>query len=188
MKNKIIIVLIIAIPISYLLGEMHYHNLLSITYMDSRKFFDEIKFYLEMIYFVCASIILPLAYFQYKGSKITEINNAKIKSLDLAREYNKILLLDKKYSSERLKTLKLEESAKGDVLKFNDLLNTIDHFAGNVIHGPADPKTIKMLISKAYCEQIARYLEAIKRISKGDPREGLENLFALYDMWRRDDA
>lgn len=170
-----------ALGLGYFAGEIHFHNALSFEYGKVKNFFKEAKVFAEVIYFVMASFLIPFAYVQYRSEKRKERKKSVEHAHKLFRYYTEnILVLDKKYDTKTLNAL----SSKEEIQEFNDLLNKLDTFAATFIHGIADSESGKVLMGTAYCMQIQNYLPTIKRISRKNYREGLENLFELEQKWK----
>jgi len=184
-KRWVFIVFFIALGLGYFIGKVQCCNPLSFEYRVVKTIFLETKVFAEVIYFITASFLIPIAYIQYRNETRKERKGAKEYAHKLFRYYvEDILVLDKKYDSKTLNAL----SSKEEKQEFNDLLNRLDTFAAAFIHGIADLDTGRKLMGSTYCMQIQNYLPTIKRISKDNFREGFENLFELEQMWKGNDG
>ena len=171
--------------LGYFIGAIHLHSQLSLEYGSVKNIFIEARVFAEVIYFVMASLLLPIAFIQYRSDKKKEKKGTIQYAHQLFRYYTEeILTLDKKYDLKMLETL----SKKEDIQEFNDLLNKIDTFAAAFIYGIADFESGKVMMGNTYCAQIQNYLPAIIRISNDNFREGFENLFKLEKEWRSIDG
>ena len=97
------------------------------------------------------------------------------------------MLQEKKFDHLFLEKLSLTGD-KDKLKEFNEMLNKLDAFAAAFMHGIADFEAGRLMMGNTYCDQIQSYLPAIKRISKENYREGLENLFGLWEKWKSTDG
>lgn len=152
------------------------------------KSIKDYKYVFEIIYFSMASLIIPIAYFQYRNEKKKEKKGDIQFAHKIFREYSEdILLKEEKFTQDFLKNLSLNGDRK-NLYEFNKMLNRLDTIAAAFVHNIADRNAGKRMMGKTYCEQIQNYLPAIKRISGENYKLGLENIFKLWDIWKENNG
>lgn len=175
--------IIILCILYYVLGNFRFHNYFKLDYTLSSVSPGDIKSTVEFLYYLLACLLIPLAYFQYNHEKRKDKKGSVQYTHQLYKIYSETILLDDcKYTPEKLSSLSLG-SDKDEIMEFNHLLNKTDTFAAAFNYGIADLDTGKKMMGNTYCQQILSYIPAIKRISGDNYRDGLENLFDLYDKW-----
>ena len=176
-----VLTIIVIIAIGYSLGRVS-NNRIVFAGFSFNKIFTDIKLYVEVIYFIMASLLFPIAFFQFRSELGKQKRGAIEYSHKLYQYYTEeILIIDAKYSRSYLDSL----SERDDIQDFNVLLNKLDTFAAAFIHGIADSNAGKLMMGKAYCGQVEKYLPTIKRISKDkNYQEGLGNIFDLLNQWK----
>ncbi|BHH81980.1 hypothetical protein [Desulforhopalus sp. 52FAK] len=168
--------------IGFVAGQISANCFLSFEYTVIKSNFKEAKTFIEVLYFFLASLLLPLAYFQYIGDK----DEAKKGDVQYAHKLYQIFvaeLLPKcdEYTSAKLQSLNTSNTA--GIKDFNQLLNDLDAFSAAFVHGIADSESGKAMFGEVYCDQIKKFRTTLSRISPGNYRDGLENTFTLFDKW-----
>ena len=174
--------------IGYFLGKIKLSQISCINYDSIKIIFEDNRIFVEVLYFLVAIILLPIAYIQYRNEKAKEKRGTVEYAHKLFRFYcEEILPKEKRFDPTYLKNLSIDSDQSG-VQEFNDLLNKIDTFAAAFIHGIADLDSGKQMMGKTYCDQINSFDPVIQRISRGNYKEGFENLYKLWEEWKHQDA
>ncbi|HFD31328.1 MAG TPA: hypothetical protein ENJ28_01250 [Gammaproteobacteria bacterium] len=182
-KYKNAFTLVVIFLIGYVFGEIHFHNSFSLSFKAFKNIFSKVMVFAEFLYYILASALIIFAYFQYIENKRRARKEKVEFAYKLFNQYvDDILIFDKKYNSEVLKSL-TKTSPPESKEDFNKLLNKIDTMSAAFIHNLADNVTGYTLFGKILLGQISSYSPAIKRIYGSDYKKIFEHIFTLYGTW-----
>ena len=185
MKNRYVFLISgLSLFAGFLIGKNHVDFSLFPCLAKFLILLKEKKYLFEIVYLSIASLIIPIAYFQYRNEKKKEKKGAIEYAHKIFRKYSEeILFNEENFNQSFLQNLSLSGD-KSEVNEFNKMLNTLDAIAAAFVHEIADSDAGKRMMGNTYCEQIQNYLPAIKRISGVNYKQGFENMFKLWDMWK----
>ena len=175
--------------VCFFVGRWTSGYILCLQYDTVKSNVTEVKVFIEVIYYLLASCLIPLAYIQYRSEK----NKNKKGDVQFAHSLYQIFVREllprcEKCTPELLELVVKDatgkEAEKDNLHKFNQLVNDLDSFAAAFVHGLADSASGKSMMGTVYCNQIDKLSVTLKKLTPDNYQEGLENIFLLHNKWK----